>query len=246
MHRQREDDPFPLADGVLALRDCRLQVGDAVWRYRDLNADAIEETWIEALKGNPHYFNGRIHLFDAAHLAGDTLEASLLGTDYKSYLHWRRQGFPDAGVLDGFGSALIYSSDGRIILGRQRTGNVNGGLVYLPAGFIDERDVDAEGRIDIEAAVLREVIEETGIDRSVITRTEGLHLTRAGAQLSIAVPFRVAMTAAEIVALVRDLAARSPESELETIVPVAALRDLECLPLPHYTRPLLEAVLLGT
>ena len=129
----------------------------------------------QATQSNPRYFNGVVHLVDDVRLDGDS--ASMLRfvrTDFKSYLFWRDQGFPEAGVLDGFGSALIRSSDGHMMLGRQRAGNVNAGLAYPPAGFIDEQDVEADGSIDIAGSVAREVSEETGIDAAALVRDDGL------------------------------------------------------------------------
>jgi hypothetical protein len=237
---------FPFVDGVRQATACVLKVESDAWPFAERNAAAIEAHWAQAKQRNPQYFNGIVHLVQDMRSDGDTLDASFVRTDFKSYLYWREQGFPEAGVLDGFGSALIRSCDGHIILGRQRKGNVNSGLAYPPSGFIDEQDIGDDGAIDIVQSVVREVAEETGIEAGALIRDEGFYLTRSGAQLSIAVAFRVAMSTAELVGFVERKITSSRGSELEAIIPVASRRDIEGLAMPRYARLLLDALFAGT
>lgn len=233
---------FHCPDGVTKLSSCALRVSPARWSFANENAEAIDAHWAEAKRTNPNYFNGVVYLVDDVAISDGALRASLLRTEFKSYLYWRANGFPPAGVLDGFGSALIRSEDGHIMLGRQRAGNVNGGKAYAPAGFIDGQDVDAEGLIHIERSALREVAEETGIDPGAIAKDDGFYLTRSGPQLSMAVPLRARMTTAEFVSRAEQHIRASPNSELDAIIPVAGLQDVENLPVPRYMRVLLDAI----
>ncbi|MEQ1672861.1 MAG: NUDIX hydrolase, partial [Hyphomicrobium sp.] len=164
-------------DSVRKIATCALRVGDGVWTYAEEHAGVIERDWQLAARVRPSYFNGVIHLLDQLSDVDGVLCGRLLRTDFKSYLYWRTAGFPDTGVRDGFGSALIRSADGAILLGRQRAGNVNGGLAYLPGGFIDARDVDAGGGIDIAASIIRELAEETGLRREDVTIEPGFLVT---------------------------------------------------------------------
>ena len=243
MHRRSDDYRLSFENGVRPLAACSLKVGSALWPFAEANKSAIEAHWAKVVQINPRYFNGVVHLVEDMRFDNCVLDASLLKTDFKSYLFWRDQGFPEAGVLDGFGSALIRSSDGHLMLGRQRAGNVNAGLAYPPAGFIDEQDVDADGSIDIAGSVAREVSEEMGIDAAALVRNTGFYLTRSGAQLSIAVPFRVSMPAAEFVRVAERHIGLSSHSELDAIIAVAGLSDIKGLSLPRYARVLLEALL---
>jgi 8-oxo-dGTP pyrophosphatase MutT (NUDIX family) len=236
---------FPSAKGVTKLSSCVLKVGNRAWSFAQENEAAIAARWAEKKQSNPRYFNGAVHLVDDVRLNGGALDASLLRTDFKSYLHWREQGFPEAGVRDGFGSALIRTSEGHVMLGRQRSGNVNAGLAYSPAGFIDAQDVDADGFIHIAQSALREATEETGIDGEALVRDEGFYLVRSGAQLAIVVPFRTPMSTAEFMRRAEKHIAASPDSELDAIIPVTALRDVENLAMLPYMRTLLEAIFAG-
>src|SRR4051812_25539335 len=114
-----------LAEGVRAVERCSLRVDGDVWPFAQQHAEEISAHWATATEANPRYFNGVVHLIGDAVIDGHVFEASLVRTDFKSYLYWRSQDFPEAGVLDGFGSGILRSADGSLILGRQRRGNVN-------------------------------------------------------------------------------------------------------------------------
>ena len=245
MQNQFERQSFITSNAVTKLSSCLLRASSARWAFADDNAKAIDAHWADAKRTHPNYFNGVVYLVDDVSLSNGVLQASLLRTDFKSYLSWRHAGFPETGVFDGFGSALIRTQDGHIMLGRQRMGNVNGGQVYAPAGFIDERDVDAERIIHIERSALREAAEETGVDPAALEKDGGFYLTRSGPQLSIGVPFRVPMAAVEFVNRARQHIAASSNSELDAIIPVATRADFENLPMPSYMRVLLDALLAG-
>lgn len=232
-------------DCVVPIAGVTLRVGDGTWRYANDNRDAIADHWHRAAAANPNYFNGDIYLIDAFALDAEsrTAEARLLKTDFRSYLFWRERGFPFAGVLDGFGSGLITSSDGAIILGRQQPGNVNSGLAYLPGGFIDGRDVTADGRVDIVASVAREIAEETGLQAADLERKEEFFLVMGGAHIAIAVPYLSRLPAMLITSLVADHIARDSHPELSEVIAVIGLRDLDDLAMPSYARTLLRYLL---
>lgn len=234
---------YPAGDSVRAIETCALRVGNAEWRYAADNGDAIESAWRQALQERPGYFNGAVHLLDQLAFIDDTVLGRLLRTDFKSYLYWRQQGFPETGVLDGFGSALIRSCDGAILLGRQRAGNVNAGLAYLPGGFIDARDVDAEGHIDIAASIVRELAEETGLTPESVAMQPGFLVTQTQAHVSIAKTFVSALDAPALQDQISRYIALDATSELDAIIVVRAPSDLDGLAMPHYARVVVSAVL---
>jgi hypothetical protein len=128
------------------------------------------------------------------------------------------------------------------MLVQQRPGNVNYGFACLPAGFIDERDVLADGTVEISLSAAREVAEELGEVGNLLVRDEGFIIARSNAQLSFAVPFRAPMTTAEFVRLVDEHNAMCADPELQSIVPVGSLGDIEGLPMLAYARELIEAL----
>ncbi len=229
--------------GVVRLADCRLRTIQGSWDFQSAQADRIEEHWRRRQAQSPHMFNGivylmrRIELHDGKGAAG--LAASLVRTDFKSYLFWRERGFPAAGVRDGFGSALIRSAEGHVLLGRQRPGNVNDGAAYLPGGFIDADDVQPSGAIDITASILRELGEETGLAPADVAITPGYLVTFDGAQMSIARELRSPLPAATLRDRILAHISKDPASELIDAVIVDGVTDLEGLGLAPYARRLL-------
>jgi len=236
---------FPHENGVKVVSRCVLKVVDGDWPFAETFAAEIDAHWQKSSASNPSYFNGVVHLIADVRTAGNEIHADLIRTDFKSYLYWRSLGFPDAGVIDGFGSALIRSSDGQYMLVLQRAGNVNHGFAYLPSGFIDEQDILPDGSIDISRSVAREIDEEIGEAGASLRREDGIIVTRSGAQLCFAVPFYLPETAAEFVAGVEAHNAASDDPELEGVVPVGHLEDLAPLKILPHARLLLEALLVA-
>lgn len=234
---------YPEKDAVTAVEICEICVGPAAWSYAHSLSAEIDDNWRAAVRDNPNFFNGTIHLMDQLDIAAGKLTARLLRTEFKNYLYWRQKDFPKTGVRDGFGSALIQSRDGAYLLGRQRAGNVNAGLAYLPGGFIDTRDVDAAGNIDIAASIIREVAEETGLSAADLMPRPGFIVTEHAAQVSIAKPLDVAMDADVIAARIARHIAAEPDAELEEVVIVRTAADLEGLAMPAFARILLAELL---
>ncbi len=224
---------------------CDLTVGDAVWAFARENANAIDAHWQRRTTENPSYFNGRIYVLAQSRLQDRVFTGQLIAAEFKAFLYWKETAQTDTSVCDVFGSALIRSGDGAILLGRQRAGNLNAGLVYLPGGFIDPRDRDDEGRVDIRASALREVEEETGLKAHTLAVSEGFLITRVGQQVSIAVELVGDRDAAGMMAFMRDAVAHEAAPELEEIVAVRTVADLDPLPMPEYAQVLLRHVLAG-
>lgn len=231
----------PQTGGHVARVDkCSLTVGPGTWVFADRHRDEIERHWARRSAENPGFFNGVIHLLTHHGLADGCFRGAFVRTDFKSYLYWRETGFPEAGVHDAFGSALIRSVEGHVLLGRQREGNINSGLAYLPGGFIDVRDVDAGGTIDIRASVLREVGEETGIPASAFAQRPGYYLTFAGLLISVAVELVSSERAEDLRAQMLAHMRQDPASELVDAVIVRSRTDLDGLAMPDYARILIE------
>lgn len=236
---------YPKRDCVHEIESCRLIAHEGTWAYARSAAAEIDAAWANAQRTNPKFFNGTVYLLDAVAYSGRRLDARLLRSDFKSYLYWRRNGFPETGVRDGFGSALIRAADGAYLLGRQRAGNVNAGLVYLPGGFIDGRDVAADGTIDIAASITRELEEETGLTSADVEALPGFLATENGPHLSIAKTFQSSLASDALKAHIERHIAADAASELECIVIVRTARDLDGLAMPSYVGVLLSHLMGG-
>lgn len=227
-------------DRVLRIEGCSLHVSPATWDWASANAEAIDRHWQRRSRESPAMFNGVIHMLSAISLDGAHLHGNFARADFKSFLYWLEQGHPYAGVRDAFGSALIISAEGHVMLGRQRPGNINSGLAYLPGGFIDPSDVSAAGSIDIAGSIVRELVEETGLAAADADIAPGFIATFEGPQLSIAREIRIALPAQSLRARILDHIAKDPNPELADIVIVRSAVDLQGLAMAPYAVRLLK------
>lgn len=220
-----------------------LQVLSSGWPFAKDNAGEIDRHWQKRIADNPAFFDGTVHLLKSFELTETHFSGRLIPVKFSSFLYWRDNEFPDKSVRDCFGSALVRSRDGAIILGRQAPGNINAGKTYLPGGFIDERDVGSDGRIDLAASVARELREELGFDHTAFVRPPTLHLTFEGQLVSMAMTFVSPDDAATLLARGRAHIAREATPELEDLVAVRAMHDVTGLAMPGYSRLLLQHLL---
>jgi 8-oxo-dGTP pyrophosphatase MutT (NUDIX family) len=218
---------------------CTLTVTGAEWPFARAHALEIDAYWQQRTSANPGFFNGRIYMMSDYEIRDAAFEGRLLQVEFKAFLYWKNHGWPDRTVFDVFGSALIRADDGAILLGRQRAGNLNAGLVYLPGGFIDPRDVDDEGRVDIGQSILREVEEETGLHAHSLGVSDGYLITTIGQQVSIALEIIGDGDAATLQDRIAGALASDAEPELEEIVVVRKWDEAELLPMPSYAQVLL-------
>jgi len=230
-------------EGVHIVSHLELRVNAPSWPWAVANRDEILAHFERRKQTHPGYFNGRTFILASHALSGDTFKASYAPADFASYLYWREKDFPDHSVRDGFGSAILRSAEGHILLGQQAKGNVNAGFAYLPGGFIDQKDIQPDGRIDIDGSVRREIGEETGLDPATLTRVPGYRLSRGGLLISFGVEYRASLSSDALRAKILDHLAREAKPELADIVVVRKVRDLEGIKAPDYTRHAVRSLL---
>jgi len=236
------------SDGVDWVSDCRLRVMPGGWDYARAHAAAIDAHWQARLQTNPGYFNGVVHVIAdgaAASREVGVFSADLIASDFKSFLYWKECGYPPAGVRDAFGSAILRSAEGHVLLGRQSAGNINAGLAYLPGGFIDDRDVDGDGVVDIGASIVRELAEETLLGPSNVTIVPGFRIVRCGVQVAMAREFRSALSADALRARIVDALCGQEQAELADIVIVRSMDDVARENVPAYAALALSHVFAG-
>ncbi|MCU0955322.1 MAG: NUDIX domain-containing protein [Hyphomicrobium sp.] len=228
---------------VRLITECILKAGAREWEFARSNARQIDAHWQRRSASNPAFFNGRIFMLADYLVSGGIFEGELMQVEFKQFLYWKDTGYPDKTVFDVFGSGLIRSRDGAVLLGRQRPGNLNEGFVYLPGGFIDPRDTDADGHVDIRASVLREVEEETGLGKAQVSVRDGFLVTTTGQQISIAVDLVSGEDGPSLQARVRRALSVDGDSELDDVILVRATEDLAGSKVPAYADMLLRQVL---
>jgi hypothetical protein len=228
---------------VMRVSRCRLQVGKQTWAYADTNRAEIAAKWQHSTAQNPGFFNGAIQILTQHSISGGVFAGDFSTTDFASFVHWRNNGFAGNAVRDCFGCAILRSAEGHVLLGQQAAGNLNAGKAYCPGGFIDVADVRADGSIDIDGSIAREIGEETGLDMSSMVRTPGYILAAAAASIAIGVEFRSTLAAEEMRADIMRHLERDKDPELSGIIIVRSQHDLTDLTTSAYVAPLIASIL---
>jgi hypothetical protein len=140
----------------------RLDAAEHPWLVAERGA--VEAHWAREQVERPWLFNGTVVLTRGLALEEGVITGVSHRAPYAALLHWVNTR-PQADVWHLFGSAVILSSDGAMLLIRMAAKTANPGKVYAPAGSLDETDIKG-GMVDVEGSILREAREETGLELS--------------------------------------------------------------------------------
>jgi len=185
----------------------------------------VAQVWARLKADKPHIWDGRILGFTPPVIGADgILRAEAREDAYSAFLTWRDAGFPDVGIFHIFGTALILSSDGALILGIMGGDTINAGRVYPPGGSLEPRDVRADGAVDVDFCIRTELMEETGLDAASAEQGPLLAIFE-GQRLSIARVFRFAGTADDLLAKIRTNLDAQEERELADVVACREVAD---------------------
>ncbi|SCM72352.1 Acetyltransferase, GNAT family (fragment) [uncultured Pleomorphomonas sp.] len=232
------------------ITDVRLRLRPGAWPIADGLRPKIEAHWATCLAANPHLWNGRVLGTIAPGEPGGiavgdgVLTGEAVEGDFASFLAWRDWGFPEIGIRNLFGSALVLSSDGALILGVMGATTANAGRIYPPGGSLEPADVDADGNVDVVASIERELREETGLIAAEAVM-EGMIAAFDGPRVSVGRVFRFAMKADDLVATVMAELDRQAERELERVVAFRSIAELNRPEVTAYSRAFAARLLAG-
>jgi hypothetical protein len=213
-----------IPDGVYTANSYSIRRVGRPWPFADANRAEIGRHWAKRTAENPNYFNGLVFIMREAALSGGQLTGTVLEIGFADTLYWRETGFGDSGAVDCFGSAILRGNDGSLIFARQSPGYANSGFVYPPCGFLDRKDVDEDGAVDLDRSIFRELFEETGYRPEASERQPGYLVTRNGPFLTVSIVFQLPCTGQEFCEKVSSHLAQSAEQELEAMV---VLKDVD-------------------
>ena len=131
------------------------------WAFADDNRAVIDAYFAALRRATPALWNGRVLMMVRHALEGAVFRGWYVETDYASFTAWRHWGHARA-ERDCFGAAAVISSDGAVLLGLMSERTVNAGRLYFFCGTPDLNDV-ADGRVDLDFSVTRELKEESGL-----------------------------------------------------------------------------------
>ena len=212
--------------------DCSIAAYD--WDFSRDHAARIDAHWTEVLAAKPTLFDGRVLVCNELTAEDDGIGGRCFETGYKAFLAWRDFGFPGAPVMNAFAMPALRSADGAFMLGEMSATTANGGRLYFPAGTPEPSDADADGRVDFDANILRELAEETGLVADEIMLAPTWTVVFAGPLVAFMKVAQSHLDAAALEDRVTTFNASLAEPELARLVPVRGPSDYDVARMPDF------------
>ena len=213
------------------------------WPFAEQRRAEIDAHFAIKQREKPHLWNGRILLARDPDFAADRFSARYFEADFASFLAWRDWGFPDSGVINGFGMGALRCSDGAFVLGEMGQHTANAGRIYFPSGTPDLDDI-RDGAVDISGSVAREVEEETGLAPADYRAVPHWDCVVAGAAVAMIRMLNVDVSGDALRARIEANLARQSQPELSAIHLVRKTSDLTAS-MPRFVTAFIEAQLSG-
>ena len=218
--------------------DIRLR--DRRWPWADANRDAIAHFWREETQALPRLFDGSVLLFADERVQGGTFQATCFRTSYSNLLYWKRNGFPDRSVSNGFAMAALQAADGAFLLGEMASHTAARGQVYFPAGTPDPSDLTSDAVLDLDGSVTRELEEETGLARQDYAMKSGWIVVREEAYIAFMRPIRLPEPADAARTRMLQRMAQLEDQELSDIRIVRSPDEIDVRTMPGFVQTFLR------
>jgi 8-oxo-dGTP pyrophosphatase MutT (NUDIX family) len=213
---------------------------ERAWPWAEANASTIDAFWDEARAKQPQLFDGPVFMFAEARIEGDTFRAVCFESRFSRLLYVKRHGFPDPTVVNAFAMGALRATDGAFLLGVMGPETANRGQIYFPAGTPDPADRQDDGTLDLLGSVVRELAEETGLQRGDYEVEDGWILVRDGGLLAFLPPVQLREPAAAARSHMLARMQNLKEEELSDIYVAHGPRDIDENRMPRFIQAFLH------
>jgi 8-oxo-dGTP pyrophosphatase MutT (NUDIX family) len=203
--------------------DIRVELYD--WPFARERAADIDAHWQKLRASRPQLFDGRVFLFRDMQIKDARLKGRCFEVAFRAFIAARDFGHPDKAAFNCFAQGAIRAPDGAFLLGEMAAHTANAGRIYFPAGTPDPSDA-VDGRLDLEASVMRELAEETGLGADDLTLERGWAVIFERQMIACLKPMRLKLDRATALAHIGDYIAREPEPELARMHIAASRGDI--------------------
>lgn len=187
-------------------------------------AAEIAENWQAEVATNPALFNGRVLLHTSLGLVGKRLVGACNEVDYSTLMYWRRNRSSMA-AEHAFANSVLISKDNALIVIRMGKHTASPNLVTFAAGSFEAEDL-VDGRVDVDANMIREVREETGILLSSSQRESGYLLFSNNGATAIMRRYWLDDTAENVAQMIDAFVATEKDPEITGSVVLRSVSDL--------------------
>ncbi|MGB9365464.1 MAG: NUDIX hydrolase [Xanthobacteraceae bacterium] len=210
---------------IISLSRLDLRYELAPWPFADEFRAEIDTHFAKLRAGKPQMWNGRVLLLRRGEIADGVLSGAYSEVDFASFIAWRDWGFPDTSVRNCFPMAALRSSDGAFLLGVMGAHTANAGRIYFASGTPDPNDVIGD-TVDLEAGVMRELAEETGLAAPDVTPESGWTAVLGGQRIALMKIVEAPASADALAERIRAFLSRQKQPELADVHIVRTLSDL--------------------
>ncbi|MCX7305453.1 MAG: hypothetical protein NTV73_14140 [Hyphomicrobiales bacterium] len=194
------------------------------------NAEAIARNWQDEKAHKPALFDGTVVLLSELGYSGARLSGRCHAVSYATFMYWRKDRAGTA--VHAFAHPMLVGRDNALVAIRMAAHTVNAGRVYFAAGSFEPEDFP-DGCVDPHHNMVREVMEETGLDISTVRRDERHYALATERGTVIFRRYFLDLDADEIASRIRDFVASEPDPEIAGPVVIRDARDLPEGLMPH-------------
>jgi hypothetical protein len=223
---------------LLEVGELDLRFKPSRWEFAERQAAGIAAHWGRLTKAKPSLFNGRILLLGQRVIETRPdgvlkLKGVYFETDYADFVAWAAFGHPGEPVENCFAMAALCSADGAFLLGEMAQHTFSAGQIYFPAGTPDPNDV-FDGKVDLEASVRRELLEETGVKAAETIMTPGWTLVFMPPRIACMKLMTLPAPAAGVKARIEAYLAEDPHAEFSRIHVIRGPGDIDETSVPTF------------
>jgi hypothetical protein len=229
---------------IIAVPQIELRREPMSWAWADANRPSIGAYLAKLRMKRPGLFNGRLYLLHEWSLDNGLFRGAMFETDFASFLAWRDQGYPDAGVFHCFGVGALRAGDGPVLLGLKARHKTRAGAIDFPTGTPEPRDLRSDGVVEAMPSILRKLKEQTGLESEDVRIVPGWHVATVGQSIGLVRSLIALDYAAALVKRVRAHLGMQRPPELADVMTVHGVADLQPA-IPLIARAYLSDVLLG-
>lgn len=210
-------------DVILPVDRVAVRLSPAPHPFEAENGTAIADGWQREIAANPALFDGTVVLLSELAYRDRQLVGICHAVRFSTFMHWRRNKV-GSGAEHAFAHAVLSGSEGALVAIRMGPHTANPGRVYFAAGSFEPVDFPG-GMVDVDANMIREVGEETGLDVSNAVRDAGYHILSGERGTVIFRRYRMPQTADALAEAVRRHVEVDPDPEIAGPVIIRTPRE---------------------
>jgi hypothetical protein len=211
---------------AVAIDHLDLGVASYAWPFAQTRREAIDAHFAALRQSKPDLWNGRVLLMKDAAVGDGVLRGTYFETGFADFMAWRDWGFSDPAVVNCFAMGALRGSDGAYLLGVMSRFTANAGRIYFPAGTPDPGDISGD-TVDLLGSVLRELVEETGLDPQGFAVASDWTAIVAGSRIALMKAIEAPCPADELRAAALRYIAGETRPELADVRIVRSVEDFD-------------------